>query len=198
MRYVYLAFLFGYLLATVGCSSKERRTVSSDQVMRIAIDLSNIDLGNHQALQSALLKTKKFVIVDRGPGMKMINEERQSQWNIGRAVYEPSSRAAMGGHVLGAGGIVTPIIVCEHHWGFWGASNKCMTSLTITSARTGEILGSVTQEKGRPKWEKLVAEFIQVYPEYFEYHPASGTRLDQEQEQIEKSEEPWTPGEYIP
>lgn len=189
--------LFFMLISIISCSHKEVRTISSDQVLRVAIDLSNIDLGNHQALQAALLKSKKFVIVDRGPGMAMINQERQAQWNVGRAVFEPSSRAAMGGHILGAGGIITPVITCQHHWGFWGASDKCQTSLTITSARTGEILGAVSSN-GKPKWEKLVAEFIETYPEYFIRDLPLGTRLQEEQEQIQKSEEPWTPGEYIP
>lgn len=191
------AFCVGYLMALVSCASKEQRTVESDQVLRVAIDISNIDLGNHQALQSALLKTKKFIIVDRGPGMSMINQERQSQWGIGRAVYEPALRAAMGGHMMGAGGIITPVIYCEHHWGFWGASNKCKNSLTITSARTGEILGSVNSE-GKPNWNKLVAEFVQTYPEYFQLHEPKGTRLLEEKEQLEKSEEPWVPGDYVP
>lgn len=186
-----------FVLFLISCSSKEKRTVQSDQVLRVAIDLSNIDLGNHQALQAALLKTKKFVIVDRGPGMKMINEERQSQWGLGRAVFEPGKRAALGGHIMGAGGIITPIVFCEHYWGFWGASNKCLSSLTITSARTGEILGSVSM-KGKPKWDKLVSEFVDTYPEYFTADQPTGTRLQEEKEQLEKSEETYVPGEFIP
>lgn len=189
--------LFLMLITIISCSHKEARTISSDQVMRVAIDLSNIDLGNHQALQAALLKTKKFIIVDRGPGMKMVNEERQAQWNIGRAVFEPSSRAAMGGHMLGAGGIITPVVICEHYWGFWGGSNKCLSSITITSARTGEIIGAVSM-KGKPKWEKLVSEFVETYPEYFTRYPAEGPRLQEEKEQLEKAEEDWVPGEYLP
>lgn len=191
------AFCAGYLTALCSCSHKEVRNLETDQVLRVAIDISNIDLGNHQALQAALLKTKKFIIVDRGPGMSMINQERQSQWGVGRAVYEPAQRAAMGGHMMGAGGIITPIIYCEHHWGFWGASNKCKNSLTITSARTGEILGSVTSE-GKPNWNKLVAEFVESYPEYFIKYQAKGKRLEEEKEQLEKSEESWVPVEYIP
>lgn len=196
-EYIYLAFLFGYLLALTSCASKELRTVETDQVLRVAIDLSNIDLGNHQALQAALLKSKKFIIVDRGPGMAMINQERQAQWGVARAVFEPANRAAMGGHMMGAGGIITPVIYCKHTWGFWGPSDKCQNSITITSARSGEILGSVSSV-GKPNWSKLVAEFVESYPEYFQLHEPQGTRLQEEKEQLEKSEEPWTPDVYVP
>jgi len=198
LKTIYIAFIVGYLMALVSCASKERRTVNSDQVLRVAIDLSNIDLGNHQALTAALLKSKKFVIVDRGPGMAMINQERQAQWGVTRSVFEPSQRAAIGGYMRGAGGIIAPIIYCEHTWGFWGPGKKCNVSLTITSARTGEILGSVSQKTNHPDWNKLVKEFIETYPEYFVKEIPTGTRALEESQQVEKSEEDYVPGEYIP
>lgn len=196
-KFIYLSFLLGYLLALVSCASKEKRTISSDQCLRAAINRTQIDIGTYQAVLSALLKTKKFILVDRGPGMAMINEERQAQWGTSRAVFEPSMRAAIGGHIQGAGAVITPVFHCEKPYGFFG-KDVCRSGLSIASARTGVILGGVSSDSKRPNWEKLVAEFIETYPEYFTEDKPTGTRLLEEGEQLDKSETAYTPGEYIP
>lgn len=200
MRNLYIVFIVGFMMALVSCASKERRTVESDQALRVAVNLEHIDLGNHQSVQSALLKSHKFIIVDRGPGMSMVNQERAAQWGVGRAVFEPAKRGAIGGYQWGAGGIVTPVLTCEHRWGFWGPSDTCLASLSITSARSGEILASVSMKCGnkRPNWNKLVTELISDYPEFFVKHDPTGTRLKEENEQIEKGEADWSPEEYLP
>lgn len=186
------------LCLLVACASQEKRTVSTDQCLRVAINTEFIpNIGEFQAIQAALLKSHKFIIVDRGPSMNMINKERQAQWGVTRSLFEPSSTAAMGGHILGAGAVITPSISCTHHWGFWGGTDKCISGLSLTSARTGELLAGVSKN-GKPNWEKIVSEFIETYPEYFIYHKAQGTRLKEETEQIGKMESDWTPGEYMP
>lgn len=160
------------LMALLSTACATTRTRSSDPIMRVAIDADSMSQQTYVRLQHALVRSGKFIVVDRAMGFKAIAREQERQHETSR--FGNNEKYALWGQMYGVGGIIVGNLQCtEEKVRWWKISQDCVENLSLINATTGEVMtvaeNDVTVEKGQlsPEWNEVVERLIEGYPTYF-------------------------------
>ena len=171
------------ILIFTACSSMPR-TKWTDKNMRVMIDPDSIAADHYVKIQSALVQSDKFVVVDRATGFNAIMTE-QNRLHRGQADrYSDQEKWAQWGKMYGVGAIVVAHAQCTQKqtsillgFGEGNAKMYCHQYLALIDANTGVIMavgedhesGESIQD-GRflaPEWTGAIANLIDHYPKTF-------------------------------
>lgn len=157
------------LVLTTACATTRTRT--SDPVFRVTIDTETMSDQAYSRLQKALVKSDKFVVVDRSHGFKAIAHEQEIQHGTTR--FGVNEKYALWGNMYGVGGIFIGTQQCEVHQNFWGSQYlHCIQNLSLVNATTGEVMAmsevAFNSDGGlQPEWTDAVNDVVDNYPRIF-------------------------------
>lgn len=177
MKHVLLFTLVA--LVGVGCSST--RTKWSDPQMRVMIDPVGIEPEQYARIQHGLVLTEKFMVVDRGQGIRAIKKEQESLHRDEADRYEDKEKWAHWGKLYGVGAVIVANVQCRTEKNFWHqdrVERRCLQSLRMYHANTGEVMVSVEGENSAPlaydmtfivpDWEDTAEKLANKYPSDWE------------------------------
>jgi hypothetical protein len=163
-------------LLLTGCATA--RTKYSDKDLRVMIDPESIDYHQQVALQSELVKTRKFVVVDRNAGFRAIKQEQYSAYRSEADRYADGEKFAHYGELYGVGAVIVAHVVCKEaaHWyNVQSYYVECHQYLSMVDASSGEVFLAVDKKVSGDRgevasWEDIVRDLVEQYPEYFHDH----------------------------
>src|SRR5665647_827111 len=101
------------ILLITSCSSpNKQRTKWTDKSMRVMIDPDSIDEENYVQIQSALVRSGKFTVVDRARGMQAAEKEQERLHRNNSDRFEDKEKWAHWGKMYGVGSIIVPHVQC--------------------------------------------------------------------------------------
>ena len=169
------AFFTLILILTTGCSTA-KRTKYSDKNMRIMVDPQSLNSSNLMKLQTSLVSTDKWTVIDRHLGFKAIKKEQERLHRYESDRYDAKNKFAHWGKMYGVGAVVTASVECRHERSFWNNTQRirvCKQYLNLVDANTGEIVLGVSHEESSnsyqsyPEWDEIVTKMGELYPKYF-------------------------------
>lgn len=171
MKLMYLFLLF----LLFSCASSPPRTKFSDKNMRIMLHPKGINAGHYASIQSALVQSDVWVVLDRGEGLKALKEEQETIHRKESDRYEDREKFAQWGRLYGVGAIVLAHAQCSnrpHEWRQNELYTYCTQYLNLVDANTGEVVASVDSKNNapygeNPDWKEIVQKLVDIYPKYF-------------------------------
>lgn len=168
-------FILFTLLMFNACASVPRNKFT-DKNFRVMIDPDSIDAKNYVRIQTALIKSKKFVVIDRASGFKAMKKEQDRLHKTNPTRFRNREKWAHWGEMYGVGGIVVAHIQCTIGKSLFGGNlNNCLHFLSIVDANTGVVIAAVEESSYSklsytmaPSWEDTVEELLEEYPTHFE------------------------------
>lgn len=168
-------------ISIAACSSqKVARSKWNDKNLRVCID-NEIDTNNYARLQLSLMKSEKFVVVDRNSGLRAaVAEQNMERANDSR--FDSKERWSLWSRLWGCGSIVVGQSQCHRVQSRWNSTqyrNRCSLFLTLVDANTSEVRASAEAESESeatldyysqlaPSWDEAVEKMVQSYPKIFE------------------------------
>jgi hypothetical protein len=157
------------------CSCATKRTKFSDKNMRIMIDPVGLSMSDYSNLQTALVKTDAWVVLDRARGLAAIKNEQEELHRTSHDRYDRSEKFAHWGKLYGVGAVVVAHSECHNRPNQWNTTelaNYCKLYLNLVDANTGEVIVAVNGEDKAefmtsPEWDDVAEELVEVYPRYF-------------------------------
>ena len=169
-----LTLLTLFLLIT-SCSSPEKKTKYSDKNMRIMVDPDSLKVKDFVRLQTELVKSDVWTVIDRGAGYKATLKEQNRLHRRKSDRFDDREKFAHWGRLFGVGAIIVGHTQCRYGTRFWGGSKKyniCYQAINLVVANTGEVVVGVDGESlanigETPNWEETVEKLIEIYPKHF-------------------------------
>lgn len=174
-----LAHPFALMLCmaiATGCATA--RTKYSDKNMRVMIDSEGLDYRQLVRLQTSLVQTGKFTVVDRAAGFKALKREQDRQHRIEADRYSDREKFAQWGKLYGVGTVLTANVQCVDKASFWNQQNYkqyCHQYINLVDTNTGEVFLAVEGEIDGNRqevlgWADTVEKLTEAYPQYFKEH----------------------------
>lgn len=195
--------LFMSLLLTA-CSSSQVKTKWTDKNMRIMIDPESIDVANYVEIQTALVKSGKFMVIGRGTAMKAVKREQEMLHRTEGDRFEDKEKWAHWGKLYGVGAIVIAHIQCIHETTWYQTQEQtCRQFLNMIDANTGEVFLAVDGEASidsesnvtqlaynyvAPSWQKIVKKLVEEYPKNFTSDHYRGPALQYQEISAEQAQ----------
>ena len=186
--------LFILLLLLPACSSAPvKRTKFSDKNMRIMIDPASVNAQNHVRIQTALVKSDNWIVLDRNKALAAIKKEQEELHRSSIDRYEDKQKYAHCGKLYGVGAVIVAHVDCHDDEGWTSRVNRCKEYLNLVDANTGEVIVAVdhieTAEYNQtPEWEEVVEKLNAAYPSAFEEHQKHKKLVQYEQESGEEAQ----------
>lgn len=138
-------------LALTGCSSTPTKWDSPK--FRVLVDPDVIDAHNYVRIEHALINTGKLSVVDRGRGFRAIKKEQERIHKIEPGRYDRREKWAWWAKLYSVRSVIVPAVQCRMQSSFWHrdrVERKCLQSLQLFDANTGEALISIETENSAP------------------------------------------------
>lgn len=179
MKNLLAVILVLFLLIATGCSHNEVRTKWTDPSMRVFVMPDGIDANNYVRIQSALVSSGKWIVIERSDAFERIKQEQEMEHRSDQDRFQDEEKFALYGRLLGVGGVVVAHSQCASKRGLFGEFTRCRQSLSIVNTVTGEVIMAVegtnddaVEYYGAPKiaasWEDTVNKLNDAFPENFE------------------------------
>lgn len=186
-----MKFLLIMSLCLVGCSSKEIRTRYTDKNMRLMIDPDKVDEAQHVRLQTALVRSDRWTVIDRKDAYSAIKKEQDREHRQESDRFLDQEKWAQWGQLYGVGAILVPHVDCYLTQNIWTLryQKHCTQFLRLVDANTAEVVLAVegegqSRESETPDWYELVEKLGDEYPEFF-----SETKISERLERYKKQSE---------
>ncbi len=157
------------------CSCATKRTKYSDKNMRIMVDPSGISMTDYTNLQTALVQSNVWTVLDRARGIAAVKNEQEQLHKYNHDRFDPREKFAHWGKLHGVGAVVVAHSECQNRVNQWNVTelrNYCRLFLNLVDANTGEVIVAVNGDDkapfmSSPEWDDVVEELVEVYPKYF-------------------------------
>lgn len=162
--------LLPILLAS--CSSV-KKTRYNDKNMRVMVNPENIQSMDYASIQSSLVQSNMWTVLDRSAGIRAIKKEQEELHVNSPKRYNDMEKFAHWGKLYGVGAIIVANSECQNRPNTWNVTelkNYCNLYLSLIDANTGEVIASVNDEQSanfmqRPNWKEAVEKLTEIYPE---------------------------------
>ena len=139
------------------------------------IDPSSIDVENYTRIQTALVDSGKWIVIDRSSAFNAIKKEQEMIHREESDRFEDKEKYAMWSKLYSVGAVIVGHVQCREKAKFLhdGMFVYCLQSLNLVDSNTGEVIAVAENENsaryGRtPDWTETVAQLNDHYPEVFE------------------------------
>jgi len=166
-------------LAVTGCASTPR-TKWTDKAMRVMIDPDSVSEENYVQIQTALVKSGRFTIVDRARGMNAMKKEQERTQRIEEDRYADKEKWSHWGKMYGVGSIIVAHTQCTKEHSTFNRTKlylDCRQFLSIVDSNTGEVFVAVEGQNDAPSsydlaylapdWNEVVDKLVDAYPKDF-------------------------------
>lgn len=167
--------LLSLLLALVtGCSTPRIRTKFTDPNHRVMIDPSGINEDVYVRLQTSLVESNKFFVVDRGKGFRAIRGEQDMIHRRDHDRFEDEEKYAMYGKLYSVGAVITAHEVCKWEQGLFSYTLVCHQNMAAIDTITGLVINAASNvARGEsaseaPTWDDTVDKFNASFPKTWE------------------------------
>lgn len=162
-------------LCIFGCSTQEPRTRYSDKNMRIMLYPDTISADHFARIQTALVRSDMWSVLDRGQGLKAVKQEQYTIHRSESDRYDDREKYAHWGKLYGVGAIVVAHAQCVNKPGKWRSNELrtyCQQFLNLIDSNTGEVVLGVEAENDSdygetPDWNEVTKKLADEYPKYF-------------------------------
>ena len=185
--------IIAVLFTLASCATK--RTKFSDKNMRIMVDSSGLNMSDYTSLQTALVQSNVWTVLDRSRGLAAVKNEQEQlhQYNSDR--YEPSEKFAHWGKLYGVGAVIVAHSECHNRPNQWNTtelSNYCRLFVNLIDANTGEVIVAVSGNDkasfmSNPEWGDIVEELVDSYPKYFKEAKLHEKLLEYKEDSLQNS-----------
>ena len=162
------------LVVLSACSSTEVRTKFTDKNMRLMVDPDKVDEAQHVRLQTALVKTDRWTVIDRKDGFSAIKKEQDREHRNDSDRFSDQEKWAQWGQLYGVGAILVPHVDCYLKQNLFSPrlSKHCVQFLRLVDANTAEVIlavegSSSSVESDTPDWYETVEKLGEEYPTQF-------------------------------
>lgn len=165
-----------------GCSTARHRDNSPE--LRVMVDAESVDAISRMQIQSFLLKSGRFYVVDRAEGLSAAVKEQNMLHRDHAERFSPEEKYALWAKLYGVGGVVVAKSSCTKLAGWMAYTYylHCVQILTLVDATTGEILASEVHEadgeyhvfNSPPSWADAVEKFVDAVPKTYREPEYSG------------------------
>lgn len=176
-------FLIFISVVFASCSSNpdKFRTRFTDKNMRLMIDPASITTDNYVRLQTALVQTEMWTVLDRKSGLKAIKKEQEDLHKVEADRYSDKEKFAHWGKLYGVGAVVVGHTQCFYKKSVWKPQGQytCDLLINLVDANTGEVVLGVEDSQQTdgpsvaPDWKNVVEKLADAYPKTFERVPSS-------------------------
>lgn len=144
--------------------------------MRVMINPEGLTEVEYMDIQTQLVQTNMFTVVDRSRGIQAIKKEQREQHVTEKERYEDREKFAHWGKLYGVGSVIVAHSECQNRPNAWRVNeikNYCKLYISLIDTNTGTVMISARGEEKaemmqRPDWEETVEKLVKAYPEYFE------------------------------
>lgn len=173
-----------------GCSSSETRTRYSDKNMRIMLYPETISADHFARIQTALVRSNVWSVLDRSQGLKAVKYEQDTIHKTESDRYDEREKYAHWGKLYGVGAIVIAHAQCTNKANKWNITELrtyCQQFLNLVDSNTGEVVLGVEAENdsdygSTPDWNEVTKKLADEYPKYFSKEKVT-ERLEQYKEE---------------
>jgi hypothetical protein len=159
------------------------------------VDPSGISMTDYANLQTALVQTNVWTVLDRARGIAAIKHEQEQLHKYNHDRYDPREKFAHWGKLYGVGAVVVAHSECKNRPNQWNVTelkNYCRLFLNLVDANTGEVIVAVNGEDkaefmSSPEWDDVVEELVEVYPKYFKDVELHEKLLEYKEESLQNS-----------
>lgn len=157
------------------CSTHEPRTRYSDKNMRIMLYPDTISADHFARIQTALVRSDVWSVLDRSQGLKAVKQEQDTIHRSESDRYDDREKYAHWGKLYGVGAIVIAHAQCSNKAGKWNVSEirtYCQQFLSLVDSNSGEVVLGVEAENdsdygSTPDWNEVTKKLADEYPKYF-------------------------------
>lgn len=172
------------------CSTNEPRTRYSDKNMRIMLYPDTISADHFARIQTALVRSDVWSVLDRSQGLKAVKQEQNTIHRSEADRYDDREKYAHWGKLYGVGAIVIAHAQCSNRAGKWNKTELrtyCSQFLNLVDSNTGEVVLGVEAENDSdygsiPDWNEVTKKLADEYPRYFSKEKVS-ERLERYKEE---------------
>lgn len=188
-------------LIITGCSGVKRNKFT-DPTFRIMIDSDSIGAANYVRIQQALVKSNKYIVVDRSAGFRAIKKEQEMLHRKESDRFLDKEKYAIWGKLYGVGGVVVASSQCYKEFPLIGSPYfKCQLNLALINSRTARVIGVADDQQDTESshfsvaadWSNAVKKLNESIPEYFErdqkHEQLTQFELEAEQEALKQKRE---------
>lgn len=177
------------------CSCATKRTKYSDKNMRIMVDPTGLDNRTYMRVQTALVRSGVWTVLDRSDGLRAAIREQNELHKNNHDRYDAREKFAHWGKLFGVGAIVVAHKDCENRLATWNNTELktyCNLFINLIDANTGEVIVAVQDEDdaeflGQPSWEDIIEDLVEVYPKYFKDEKLHEKLVEYKEESLENS-----------
>lgn len=163
------------LVTLSACSTNESRTRYSDKNMRIMLYPETISPDHFARIQTALVRSDVWSVLDRSQGLKAVKQEQNIIHKAESDRYDDKEKYAHWGKLYGVGAIVIAHAQCTNKASKWNVTELrtyCQQFLNLVDSNTGEVVLGVEAENdsdygSTPDWNEVTKKLADEYPKYF-------------------------------
>lgn len=177
------------------CSCATKRTKYSDKNMRVMVDPSGLNMTDYTNLQTALVQSNVWTVLDRSRGLAAVKTEQERLHQHDHDRHDPREKFAHWGKLYGVGAVIVAHSECHNRpnqWNITELRNYCRLFLNLVDANTGEVIVAVNDEDkapfmSNPEWDEIVEGLVDAYPKYFEKMKLNDKLLEYKEESLQNS-----------
>ena len=160
-------------LVLVGCSTAQVRTKYTDPSHRVFIDPSGLDEDAYVRLQTSLVESNRFFIVDRARAFKAVKAEQDMIHRHAVGRFADEEKYAFWGKLYSVGAVVTARELCHWEQNFFSYALVCAQHMSAVDASTGLVIAAASHvarsgSDAAPTWDETVERFNRSFPTTFE------------------------------
>lgn len=185
-KLIWIFSLLSLMIFLVGCASAppKRPTKWNDKNLRVMVDPDSVDHKVYVKIISALVKSRRWTVIDRGYGFKALKREQERLHEEGQGErFHDAEKWAHWGKMFGVGAVIVGSAECYHVLYLNSRLKKCTQFLHLIDASTGEILAmgeDIAEAEFHlitPNWDNTVANLQEAYYESFVEREKYGPEL---------------------
>lgn len=196
-----------------GCSSARVRNRWTDPEHRVMILADHVPEETYVSIQTSLIDTNRFFVVDRARGFKAIKAEQDMIHKRDGERFDDPEKYSWFGKMYSVGAVIVPSEHCMPVRGVFNPVKRidCRQYLAAIDTSTGQVIAAVQNlaegesNLERPNWDDTVQKLVDHFPKNWESNTydrkmteyrmatAENARRAKESlanEQIDKAQEP--------
>lgn len=168
--------IYSLLIVSIlsGCASERVRTKWTDPAARVMVDPASIMEEDYVSINTALVQSGKWFVVDRASGLRAIKREQEALHRNEADRFDDKEKYAMWGKLYGVGAVVVGSDKCHGVQGFSRHYTVCNQYLSIIDANSGQVITAVKKEgvksetDNKPEWDETVEALNDAFPRHWE------------------------------
>jgi len=159
-----------------GCSSARVRNKWTDPEHRVMILADHVPEETYVSIQTSLIDTNRFFVVDRARGFKAIKQEQDMIHKRDGERFDDPEKYSWFGKMYSVGAVIVPSEHCMPVPGVFSNVKRidCRQYLAAIDTSTGQVIAAVQNlaegenRYEKPSWDETVGKLVDAFPKDWE------------------------------